>query len=158
MIRRTREERDALVSQWRASGKKMVDWCREQQIPITTFCGWAYAKKAPKGHAVAARSDFTELPGAGSLTSPSLQDFAGDLCKILASSELYFACITLPGPFSPFRSVFGRLRGPICRTFLLGNSCSTCALNPSKLFLIFTGCWHKNKRGLPRKVSMNTSP
>ena len=25
-------------------------------------------------------------------------------------------------PFSPFRSVFGRLRGPICRTFLLGNS------------------------------------
>ena len=122
MIRRTREERDALVSQWRASGKKMVDWCREQQIPITTFCGWAYAKKAPKGHAVAARSDFTELPGAGSLTSPSLQDFAGDLCKILASSELYFACITLPGPFSPFRSVFGRLRGPICRTFLLGNS------------------------------------
>lgn len=68
MIRRTREERDALVSQWRASGKKMVDWCREQQIPITTFCGWAYAKKAPKGHAVAARSDFTELTGAGSLT------------------------------------------------------------------------------------------
>ena len=56
MVRRTPQERSSLVKQWRESGKTMSAWCREHQIPITTFCGWAYKKASSM-----TRGDFTEL-------------------------------------------------------------------------------------------------
>jgi len=61
MAGRTWEERETLVRQWRESGKKMSDWCRERQIPITTFCGWTYRKKRSHKNHIVSRSDFTEL-------------------------------------------------------------------------------------------------
>jgi hypothetical protein len=101
MIRRTRQEREALVRQWRASGKTMTAWCSEQQIPVTTFCGWAYAKRALKGNKMIARSDFTELKNEVP-TAKVLIEWCG--CKIHADPEtastILEKCLPIIGRFS----------------------------------------------------------
>ncbi len=101
MIRRTRQEREALVKQWRASGKKMTAWCSEQQIPITTFCGWAYAKRSLKENKMIARSDFTELRNEVP-TAKVVIEWRG--CKIHidceAASTILEKCLPIIGGFS----------------------------------------------------------
>ena len=101
MIRRTREEREALVKQWRESGKTMTAWCSEQQIPITTFCGWAYPKKASKKSNIVTRTDFAELRDEMS-TAKVLIEWRG--CKIHIDCEaapmILERCLPIIGRFS----------------------------------------------------------
>jgi hypothetical protein len=42
---RTREERAHLLEQWKLSGKKAKQWCREQGITYSTFSSWENAGK-----------------------------------------------------------------------------------------------------------------
>jgi hypothetical protein len=101
MTRRTWEEREALVRQWRESGKKMSDWCRERQIPITTFCGWAYRKKRPNRNTIVSRSDFTELKNEVS-GAKVLIEWLG--CKIHIdsqnASQILEKCLSIIGRLS----------------------------------------------------------
>ena len=101
MIRRTRQEREALVKQWRASGKKMTAWCSEQQIPVTTFCGWAYPKRSLKRNKIIARSDFTELKNELP-TAKVIIEWRG--CKIHIEAEtasvILEKCLPIIGRFS----------------------------------------------------------
>jgi hypothetical protein len=101
MIKRTREEREALVKQWRESGKRMSTWCSEHKIPITTFCGWTYIKKASKRNKVIARDDFTELRNEASVAKV-LIEWRG--CKIhvdpQTASTVLEKCLPIIGRFS----------------------------------------------------------
>jgi hypothetical protein len=60
MIKRTRDEWKMLVEQWRASGRSMTAWCREQQIHKNTFIYWTKISAPPKKVDMV-RDDFTEL-------------------------------------------------------------------------------------------------
>ena len=101
MTRRTWEEREALVRQWRESGKKMSDWCRERQIPITTFCGWAYPKRSLKRNKIIARSDFTELKNELP-TAKVIIEWRGSKIHIEAetASVILEKCLPIIGRFS----------------------------------------------------------
>jgi hypothetical protein len=81
MIKRTRDEWNVLVEQWKASGKTMSAWCREHQIPKTTFVYWVKGppKRASRKNIGIARNDFTELKDAV-LKTDVLIEWRG--CKI----------------------------------------------------------------------------
>lgn len=80
MIRRTRDEWKMLVEQWRASGKTITAWCKEQQIHKNTFVYWINGGTLKK-NANIARHDFTELKNEEPTTTASvLIEWHG--CKI----------------------------------------------------------------------------
>ena len=85
MIKRTRDEWNMLVEQWKASGQTMSAWCREHQIHKNTFIYWAKglpkrtSKRATKQNIGIARDDFTELKG-GELKTDVLIEWRG--CRI----------------------------------------------------------------------------
>ncbi|MBI3258290.1 MAG: hypothetical protein HYZ54_02235 [Ignavibacteriae bacterium] len=60
MLKKAPEEREAMVKQWKESGKTMAEWCRERRIPKTIFFCWT-RKKKPKAKLCLARNHFTEL-------------------------------------------------------------------------------------------------
>jgi transposase-like protein len=62
MLKRSREEKVALVKQWKESGKTMAAWCHEHLIPKTTLFSWVYPKRK-KNHESPSltHSDFIEL-------------------------------------------------------------------------------------------------
>lgn len=51
------------VKDWQASGKPMSVWCRENDIPVTTFCGWKkrLEKHEPKNVSIQSKTKFIEL-------------------------------------------------------------------------------------------------
>jgi transposase-like protein len=60
-VHRTQEEKNAIIKQWRESGKSMGAWCRETNIlPETTLYGWIKPKK-PKSSLRLSHKSFTEL-------------------------------------------------------------------------------------------------
>lgn len=44
-IQRTNEEKQKLVSEFKESGLSKVQWCQNNNIPISTFNGWLFPKK-----------------------------------------------------------------------------------------------------------------
>ena len=100
MIKRTWKEREALVKRWRESGKKMSDWCRGEQISITTFCGWAYRKKRANRNNKIFRHDFTELKNEN-FEAKVLIEWLG--CRIYIDSQkapqILEKCLPIIGKF-----------------------------------------------------------
>ena len=62
-IRRTAEEKTALIKQWKESGLSILKWCRENKISEPTFRGWVIPK-VKKSTAVSNSSNFIELKDA----------------------------------------------------------------------------------------------
>jgi hypothetical protein len=86
MTRKTRNEWKTLVEQWRASGKPMTAWCREQRIPKNTFMYWIKGGIYKK-NANIARNDFTELKrGDPTSTEGVLIEWHG--CKIHLNHDI----------------------------------------------------------------------
>jgi hypothetical protein len=61
MEKRTDEEKKALVKAWQESGKKMTVWCRENNIPKSTFQGWLHPRGILEKQYIISRSDFIEI-------------------------------------------------------------------------------------------------
>lgn len=58
---RTKEERDRLIADWKASGLNARQWCLLHKIPTTTFYGW---KKISEPNTSAKKKPFIELKDA----------------------------------------------------------------------------------------------
>lgn len=39
-MQKTHEEKKKLINSWQASGLSMTQWCKNQDIPVSTFSGW----------------------------------------------------------------------------------------------------------------------
>lgn len=61
MEKRTKEEWLNLVGQWKNSGKRMTEWCREHQIPKTSFRYWLPKKKKSNAQTLLTSQSFIEL-------------------------------------------------------------------------------------------------
>lgn len=67
------------VLEWQASGKKSQDWCSENNIPHTTFCGWRERlKKSDHDKASSkAKTGFIELKNKAKDSSGIFLEYAG---------------------------------------------------------------------------------
>lgn len=61
MEKRTKEEWLNLVKQWKNSGKRMTEWCREHQIPKTSFCYHLPKEKKSNTQTPLTSQSFIEL-------------------------------------------------------------------------------------------------
>ena len=61
MTKRTKEEWLSMIEQWRSSGKTIMEWCREHQIPKNSFLYWVHRKKKVTNPVTLAKESFVEL-------------------------------------------------------------------------------------------------
>jgi transposase-like protein len=46
--KKTQQEKDSIIKEWEESGIPMTKWCRQKEIPLTTFYGWKKRKNGQK--------------------------------------------------------------------------------------------------------------
>jgi len=61
MTKRTKEEWLSMIEQWRSSGKTIMEWCREHQIPKNSFLYWMPKKQKVIEPVTLAKQSFVEL-------------------------------------------------------------------------------------------------
>lgn len=55
--KRTKEEKQKLVSEFKKSGLSKVQWCQNNNIPVSTFNGWIF----PKNQKAKEKCKFVEI-------------------------------------------------------------------------------------------------
>ena len=56
-IKRTKEEKQKLVSEFKKSGLSKVQWCQNNNIPVSTFNGWIF----PNNQKTKEKCQFVEI-------------------------------------------------------------------------------------------------
>lgn len=78
MTKHSKEDKEQLISEFKASGLSMTKWCHEKQIPISTFNGWI--KKGSKKIKSITTPKFVELTSNTPITRSSLRLTIGSVC------------------------------------------------------------------------------
>jgi transposase-like protein len=100
-MRRTIEEKNVIIKQWRESGKSLYVWCGENNFPESTLYNWVRPRKT-KNNLRLHRKAFTELK------TPS----TGTGLKIKCA-ELYI-CLSKNFDALELKRCLQILRGSVC--------------------------------------------